>query len=1180
MTNYRAIIFVFALLTTPLISHAAEATKPSQSILIVHSYHQGFRWTDSIMEGMLDVLQKEAPDADIHAEYLDAKRLPLEIFSPFLDETLRRKFSRITPSVILVSDDAALDLMLTLRDKHYPGVPLVFCGVNNFSDERLAGHMAVTGVTEDFDIKGTVEIALQLHPNAKHMAVISDSTETGEINRQRFLQAAPEFSDRVDIIELFDLSTEELSSQLKSIPEDSFILNLSFFRDRLGQSYSTREGNHIVASLSDLPIYSCWDYFLDGNAVGGLVVSGRQQGEESASMAARVLKGLEAKDIPILRESPNAYMFDYKVMQRFGIKESSLPKGSIVLNRQVSLWEQYGGWLLGIVALGGLQAFLILTLLTRGKSLRAGNAALLESKEAVRKNEENFKDIFESTLSGYWDWNLVDNTEYLSPTFKSMFGYQDHEMESSPEAWQRIIFPEDLPGVLEVFDRHVKSRGREPFSNEIRYRHKDGSTVWVICAGRVVEWSPDGTPLRMIGCHVDITERKKSEEALRKSESMFKKVFETLPIGLWIAEKNGMLMQGNPAGVKIWGMEPKVAQSEYGIFKARRLPSGEEIAPEDWALAHTVNKGLTIVDELLEIDAFDGKKKIILNYTAPILDSNGEVEGAIVVNQDITERKQAEEDLIRSRVALEESRANMILALDMANMGSWELNLDTLMFTFNEQFYALYSTTQEHEGGPLMTAETYASQFIHPDEGALVAAEIRRTLEGKYDNQSANIEHRIVRRDGAIRDIVVRFLVVKDREGRRRKSIGVNQDITERKRAENELLLAKEAAEAANHAKSTFLANMSHEIRTPLNGVLGMLQLIKTSEELAEVEMYAEMGIRAGQRLTSLLGDILDLSRIEAGRMPIASNPFALADVFTALAETFSPMNYSKGLPLVIRPSPDIPTDVIGDDVRVRQILFNLVGNAMKFTDQGEVVVEVSTLLPHPSGMARLLFIISDTGIGIPDEKIDQICAPFTQVSEDFTRSHQGAGLGLAIALKLIDAMGGTLAFDSNEGQGTSVYLVLPFSIPGYAAVPTTPESVPDANIPASLRLLLVEDDEICRFSARLTLEKMGYHVVTARNGAEALDALREASFDCVLMDVQMDVLDGVEATRQIRSGNAGALDTQIPIIAMTAFAMTGDREKFLEAGMNDYIAKPVQVAELKKALERVAQKLGKGRVQ
>jgi two-component system CheB/CheR fusion protein len=488
-----------------------------------------------------------------------------------------------------------------------------------------------------------------------------------------------------------------------------------------------------------------------------------------------------------------------------------------------------------------------------------------------------------------------------------MFGYQDHEMESSPEAWQRIIFPEDLPGVLEVFDRHVKSRGREPFSNEVRYRHKDGTTVWVICAGRVVEWSTDEKPLRMVGCHVDITERKS---------------------------------------------------------------------------------------------------------------------------------------------------------------------------------------------------------------------------------------------------------------------------------AEKELLLAKEAAEAANHAKSAFLANMSHEIRTPLNGVLGMLQLIQASKDLTEVETYAEMGIRAGQRLTSLLGDILDLSRIEAGRMPIASKPFTLADIFTALDETFSPMNYSKGVPLVIKPSPDIPAEVIGDDVRVRQVLFNLVGNAMKFSDQGEVLVEVSTILPHPSGKVRLLFIVSDTGIGIPDEKIDQICAPFTQVSEDLARSHQGAGLGLAIVRKLIDAMGGTLTFDSTEGQGTSVYLMLPFSIPEHAAIPTNLESIRGENIPVSLRLLLVEDDEVCSVSARLTLKKMGHDVVTAKNGAEALEALQGNSFDCVLMDVQMPIMDGLEATRGIRSGNSGALDPQVPIIAMTAYAMTGDRERFLEAGMNDYIAKPVQVAELKKALERVAEKLGKGGVQ
>jgi ABC-type uncharacterized transport system substrate-binding protein len=295
------------------------------------------------MEGMLDVLEKEAPDADVHVEYLDAKRFSSEAIGPLFEDTLKLKFHDITPAAILVSDDPAFNLMLTLREKLFPGVPLIFCGVNDFRDERLAGHTAVTGVTEDFNIKETVELALKLHPDTKHMAVINDSTITGVFNRQRFLEVLPEFSDRIDVIELFDLSTEELSSQLNSLPKDSFILKLSLARDRSGRSYSTDESNHLIASLSGLPVYSCWDFILVGDVVGGLVVSGRQQGEESALMTAQILNGLRAEEIPILRTSPNAYMFDYNVMQRFGIKESSLPAGSVVLNRQMSFWEQYWG---------------------------------------------------------------------------------------------------------------------------------------------------------------------------------------------------------------------------------------------------------------------------------------------------------------------------------------------------------------------------------------------------------------------------------------------------------------------------------------------------------------------------------------------------------------------------------------------------------------------------------------------------------------------------------------------------------------------------------------------------------------------------------------------------------------------------------------------------------------------
>ncbi len=401
-------------------------------------------------------------------------------------------------------------------------------------------------------------------------------------------------------------------------------------------------------------------------------------------------------------------------------------------------------------------------------------------------------------------------------------------------------------------------------------------------------------------------------------------------------------------------------------------------------------------------------------------------------------------------------------------------------------------------------------------------------------------------------------------------ALALSLDIAERERTEAELRVAKQQAETANKAKSEFLANMSHEIRTPLNGVLGMLQLIRSSPVSAEVEQFSELAIRAGHRLTSLLGDILDLSRIEAGRMPISLQPFALADIMSALAETFSPMHFSKRMSFSVSMAADVPLYLVGDELRIRQILFNLIGNAVKFTEQGEVTLEVSTLLPRPDGKKRILFIISDTGMGIPDEQVGQICAAFTQVAGNYTRSQQGAGLGLAIVQHLVTAMEGTLTFESEVRQGTRVYLTLPLALAEAPSAAAGAQAKLQEETPTPLRLLLVEDEEINRMSARLTLERMGHQVTTANNGAQALELLKHGSYDCVLMDVQMDVMDGVEATRRIRSGEAGAVNQRVPVIAMTAYAMQGDREKFLGIGMDDYLAKPVKVAELKQALLRV----------
>ncbi len=512
----------------------------------------------------------------------------------------------------------------------------------------------------------------------------------------------------------------------------------------------------------------------------------------------------------------------------------------------------------------------------------------------------------------------------------------------------------------------------------------------------------------------------------------------------------------------------------------------------------------------------------------------------------------------------------------LANSGQaliWTSGLDMLCDYFNEPWLAFTGRTLEQELGKGWTSG------VHPED-------LPRCLAGRTAaferREGYRLEYRLRNAAGQYIWIVDRGMPRFDDQGEFLGLIGHCLDVTERKQAE-ELLQESCAsleeavgqarqlavqAEVASHAKSEFLANMSHEIRTPLNGLMGMLQLMQMSELNAEQRGYAEMATRSGTRLTRLLGDILDLSRIEAGRMPLNLRPFCLAESFRALTESFGPLCLEKRLPLRVALSAGLPEWVVGDEVRIRQVLFNLVGNAMKFTDVGEILVEVWPLRAVSATRARLLFIVRDTGSGIPDSKIASVCEPFVQAAENYTRQQQGAGLGLSISRHLVEAMGGTLTIESTEGAGTSMYVMLPLGLgqrPGQE-----PERPALAKaLGKSLRILLVEDDEISQMSERTMLQKLGHVVQTANHGGEALAALRCSVFDCVLMDVQMNVMDGVEATRRIRSDTSRLFDVKIPIIAMTAYAMTGDRERFIQAGMDDHLPKPFGMHELAEAIDR-----------
>ena len=438
----------------------------------------------------------------------------------------------------------------------------------------------------------------------------------------------------------------------------------------------------------------------------------------------------------------------------------------------------------------------------------------------------------------------------------------------------------------------------------------------------------------------------------------------------------------------------------------------------------------------------------------------------------------------------------------------------------------------------------------------------RRRLD-QEDAPPSQYEYYGLRADGERRRCLASVMVV---PGTRDRIVSV-LDISDRCQVEEDLTMALEEAERANKAKSEFLANMSHEVRTPLNGVLGMLQLLESTELVPEQEEYVSVALSAGKSLLTVINDVLDFSKMDAGILDMAQEPLDVRETVRMVVDNFGIQLREKGLDVEVAVGEEVPAVLVGDEARLRQVLFNLVGNAVKFTDSGHVKVEVQGLDGRDEqGRQRLLFTVSDTGVGIPDDKVNAVFEAFTQADGSYTRRYQGAGLGLGIVRRIVRLMHGNIAVESEPGKGTAVHFTLHLGLPEgmkeIRAARETPQ-VPDR----PLRVLVVEDDATNLLAARHMLERLGHTVTAVTNGRQALDILTRETMDVVLMDVQMPEMDGVEATRSIRAGEVPGVDPSVRIIAMTAHAMTGDRERFLKAGMDGYISKPVDMGELGRVL-------------
>lgn len=611
---------------------------------------------------------------------------------------------------------------------------------------------------------------------------------------------------------------------------------------------------------------------------------------------------------------------------------------------------------------------------------------------------------------------------------------------------------------------------------------------------------------------------------------------EAMPVGVFVAEPNGHPFYANKQGESLLGrgVMPRVELHEMAeVYQVFIAGTDELYAPEDLPIARALNGESCYVQEM-EIRRPEDTIWVDV-WGTPIFDDNGKVEYALAAFADVSDRRQAAQEL----QFLGAVTANMAEGVVVVNVSDAKVT------------YANASGEKMFGYGPGELVGAPIDQLTLPTAEPAGTDFIAQTL-AQTGHWSGEIE--VVRKDGT------RFWSNVNISEIHHQQLGsvwiaVHSDITDRKLAALELETMKDQALEASRLKSQFLANMSHEIRTPMNGVLGMAQLLLQSDLDPTQRRRTEALRESGQNLLAIINDILDFSKVEAGKLELETKAFDLRASLKSVMDLLASPAYNKGLALDFKVDEDVPAWVVGDPLRVRQVLINILGNAVKFTEKGSVGLRVKRTAP-----GRLMFEVKDTGIGIDPADRIRLLDPFSQADASTTRRFGGTGLGLTICRQFVALMGGEFDFTSKLGEGSTFWfeVALPAALPGVQSGGEARASQRMSAARPGALILLVDDAELNLEIGMGLLEGAGFKVEVARNGVEAVEEVKHKGYDAILMDCLMPMLDGYDAARQIRAFEGTERHT--PIIAVTAAAMKSDRDRSIQAGMDDHLSKPLDL--------------------
>ena len=776
-------------------------------------------------------------------------------------------------------------------------------------------------------------------------------------------------------------------------------------------------------------------------------------------------------------------------------------------------------------------------------------AAVVE--ENKRASEQLFRTVFENAQIGVGIFDIRTGKQVTNPTLHENLGYSQEEL-SRTEQWDEIVHPADRSAGAERYEALVQGK-RDKDEFQQRYIRRDRRIVISNARFKLVR-DAKGKPQYVVGLSEDITERKRVEEERDRVTQQMRQILEFTDQGIFGIDLQGNCAFVNRATCELIGYGPEeiLGRNMHELAHHHKL-DGSPYPVDECPIYSAFRKGEGCrVDEEV-IWRQDGTPLSVEYSSFPIVE-DGKVTGAVVTVSDITERK-AGEDLLQKRDE-ELSRANFLAetALELTRAGYWHVPLDgSGVYNSSPRRVTVFGDIPRPDYRYRLD-----EMFAHAAEGdPSAAAAARRAFNAAVEGKTSSYNTVFAYKrpiDGRVMWVHALGHVVVDSAGKPTDVYGVSQDITEFKRLEAELLSAKEAAETATKSKSEFLANMSHEIRTPMNAILGMTHLALKTEVTPKQRDYLTKTKVAAQSLLGIINDILDLSKIEAGKLDLENTEFELDQVLENLSSIVSQRVQDKNLEFLVAAQQDLPPVLIGDPLRLGQVLINLVNNAVKFTEQGEIIVTVK-FEEHAADRIKLKCAVRDSGVGMTPEQVARLFQPFSQADSSTTRKYGGTGLGLSISKRLVEMMDGSIWVESEYGHGST------FCFTGWFGIGTAAKAQ-RALIPglAAVRVLVVDDNTSAREILSDMLAQFAVRTECVSSGNDALRELLAADsqdpYGLVLMDWQMPGMDGLETSRAIKRGSS--LRNVPKIIIITGLGGEEVRLQAEEMGIEGFLQKPV----------------------